>query len=92
LTGINRAPHGFARISRTENAFQFIVPVLRGGVGNLAAYLAGHVLLCLLPAFFIAGAMAALIPEVARQAVKSLNLDADFVKVTDMQRSSPMTS
>ena len=30
---------------------------------NLAAYLAAHVLLCLLPAFFIAGAMTALIPK-----------------------------
>lgn len=39
------------------------LPVLRGGLGNLAAYLAAHVLLCLLPAFFIAGAMAALIPK-----------------------------
>ena len=37
-------------------------PVIYGGLGNLAAYLAAHVLLCLLPAFFIAGAMAALIP------------------------------
>ena len=34
-----------------------------GGFGNLAAYLAAHVLLCLLPAFFIAGAMSALIPK-----------------------------
>ncbi|MBI3153945.1 MAG: permease [Burkholderiales bacterium] len=42
-----------------------ILPVLRGGLGNLAAYLAAHVLLCLLPAFFIAGAMAALIPKEA---------------------------
>jgi len=33
------------------------------GLGNLAAYLAAHVLLCLLPAFFIAGAMTALIPK-----------------------------
>lgn len=32
-------------------------------MGNLAAYLAAHVLLCLLPAFFIAGAMTALIPK-----------------------------
>lgn len=40
-----------------------IFPVLYGGLGNLAAYLAAHVLLCLLPAFFIAGAMAALIPK-----------------------------
>lgn len=40
-----------------------VVSVLHGGLGNLAAYLAAHVLLCLLPAFFIAGAMAALIPK-----------------------------
>lgn len=33
------------------------------GLGNLAAYLAAHVLLCLLPAFYIAGAMTALIPK-----------------------------
>jgi len=31
--------------------------LMNGGAGNLAAYLAAHVLLCLLPAFFIAGAM-----------------------------------
>jgi uncharacterized protein len=37
--------------------------LLQGGLGNLAAYLAAHVLLCLLPAFFIAGAMSALIPK-----------------------------
>ena len=37
--------------------------LLSGGAGNLAAYLAAHVLLCLLPAFFIAGAMASLIPK-----------------------------
>jgi hypothetical protein len=35
----------------------------QGGLGNLAAYLAAHVLLCLVPAFFIAGAMTALIPK-----------------------------
>ena len=39
------------------------VTTLQGGLGNLAAYLAAHVLLCLLPAFFIAGAMTALIPK-----------------------------
>ncbi len=38
---------------------------LAGGLGNLAAYLAAHVLLCLLPAFCIAGAMGALIPRSA---------------------------
>ncbi|MET7016290.1 permease [Uliginosibacterium flavum] len=37
--------------------------LLQAGLGNLAAYLAAHVLLCLLPAFFIAGAMTALIPK-----------------------------
>ncbi|MDD3325578.1 MAG: permease [Zoogloea sp.] len=46
-----------------DTVFSSILPVLRGGLGNLAAYLAAHVLLCLLPAFFIAGAMAALIPK-----------------------------
>jgi uncharacterized membrane protein YraQ (UPF0718 family) len=46
-----------------ETMLTWVLPVFRGGVGNLAAYLAAHVLLCLLPAFFIAGAMAALIPK-----------------------------
>lgn len=41
----------------------FVLQLLSGGAGSLAAYLAAHVLLCLLPAFFIAGAMAALIPK-----------------------------
>ncbi|MFM1991398.1 MAG: hypothetical protein RJA99_4355 [Pseudomonadota bacterium] len=41
----------------------YALQLLEGGAGNLAAYLAAHVLLCLLPAFFIAGAMAALIPK-----------------------------
>jgi uncharacterized protein len=44
---------------------EWIVTLLQGGLGNLAAYLAAHVLLCLLPAFFIAGALAALIPKEA---------------------------
>lgn len=39
--------------------------LLQGGLGNLAAYLAAHVLLCLLPAFFIAGALSALAPKEA---------------------------
>ena len=41
----------------------FLLNLLQGGLGNLAAYLAAHVLLCLVPAFFIAGAMTALIPR-----------------------------
>ena len=42
-----------------------ITELLQKGFGNLAAYLAAHVLLCLVPAFFIAGAMTALIPKEA---------------------------
>lgn len=41
----------------------YVLHLINGGAGNLAAYLAAHVLLCLLPAFFIAGAMTALIPK-----------------------------
>ena len=41
----------------------FAVKLFQGGLGNLAAYLAAHVLLCLVPAFYIAGAMTALIPK-----------------------------
>jgi uncharacterized membrane protein YraQ (UPF0718 family) len=37
--------------------------LLQSGLGNLAAYLAAHVLLCLVPAFYIAGGMTALIPK-----------------------------
>jgi uncharacterized membrane protein YraQ (UPF0718 family) len=42
-----------------------LLNLLQSGMGGLAAYLAAHVLLCLLPAFFIAGAMAALLPKEA---------------------------
>lgn len=41
----------------------FLGNLLQSGLGNLAAYLAAHVLLCLVPAFYIAGAMTALIPK-----------------------------
>jgi len=41
----------------------FALNLLNAGLGNLAAYLAAHVLLCLIPAFVIAGAMTALIPK-----------------------------
>ena len=40
-----------------------IISSLQAGLGGLASYLAAHVLLCLVPAFFIAGALAALIPK-----------------------------
>lgn len=45
------------------NFLSFLAQLFYGGLGNLAAYLAAHVLLCLLPAFYIAGAMTALIPK-----------------------------
>jgi len=47
------------------NTAEFLLSLLNGGLGNLAAYLAAHVLLCLVPAFYIAGAMTALIPKEA---------------------------
>ena len=45
------------------NVTELLLSLLNGGLGNLAAYLAAHVLLCLVPAFYIAGAMTALIPK-----------------------------
>ncbi len=44
---------------------QIIWSYFQTGLGSLAAYLAAHVLLCLLPAFFIAGALTALMPKEA---------------------------
>src|SRR5512136_835718 len=41
----------------------YLVYLLQSGLGNLAAYLAAHVLLCLVPAFFIAGGLTALVPK-----------------------------
>ena len=43
----------------------YLAMLLQTGLGSLVAYLAAHVLLCLLPAFFIAGALSALIPKQA---------------------------
>ena len=40
-----------------------IVRALQGGLAGLASYLAAHVLLCLVPAFFVAGAISALVPQ-----------------------------
>jgi uncharacterized membrane protein YraQ (UPF0718 family) len=47
----------------TMSIGETIIAMLQSGVGSLASYLAAHVLLCLVPAFFIAGAMTALIPQ-----------------------------
>ena len=40
-----------------------VIAALQSGVASLASYLAAHVLLCLVPAFFIAGALSALVPQ-----------------------------
>lgn len=47
------------------NVLLYVIDLLQTGLGALAAYLAAHVLLCLVPAFFIAGALSALIPKEA---------------------------
>lgn len=44
---------------------EVIIDFIQAGLGSLASYLAAHVLLCLVPAFFIAGGMSALIPREA---------------------------
>lgn len=41
----------------------FLVVILQSGMGSLVSYLAAHVLLCLVPAFFVAGALSALVPQ-----------------------------
>ena len=40
-----------------------VIAALQSGFASLASYLAAHVLLCLVPAFFIAGALSALVPQ-----------------------------
>jgi len=42
---------------------ELVVAALQSGLASLASYLAAHVLLCLVPAFFIAGALSALVPQ-----------------------------
>lgn len=42
---------------------EWLPAVLQGGFASLFSYLAAHVLLCLVPAFFIAGALSALVPQ-----------------------------
>ena len=42
---------------------ELIIATIQSGFASLAGYLAAHVLLCLVPAFFIAGALSALVPQ-----------------------------
>lgn len=44
---------------------EYLIYLLQSGLGSLASYLAAHVLLCLVPAFFIAGGLSALVPQKA---------------------------
>ena len=73
-----------------------IIQFLQAGLASLAAYLAAHVLLYLVPAFFIAGSLAALVPKesvtrfLGRKAPKvvsypaaGVGVEAEFIKITD---------
>lgn len=42
---------------------QTIIVMFQGGVQELLNYLSAHVITCLVPAFFIAGAMAVLVTK-----------------------------
>jgi uncharacterized membrane protein YraQ (UPF0718 family) len=53
------AHHGFM------DTLALLPQMLQGGLAGLGSYLAAHVLLCLVPAFFIAGALTALVPKEA---------------------------
>ena len=46
-----------------ETVVDIVLSALQSGLASLASYLAAHVLLCLVPAFFIAGALSALVPQ-----------------------------
>src|SRR4030042_2019583 len=47
----------------SANVAELLPNLFQGWLANLAAYLAAHVLLCRVPAFYIAGAMSALVPK-----------------------------
>jgi len=53
---------------------ELLYAALQSGIASLASYLAAHVLLCLVPAFFIAGALSALVPQ--QSVVRFLGPDA----------------
>ncbi len=53
---------------------ELVIAALQSGAASLASYLAAHVLLCLVPAFFIAGGLSALVPQ--QSIVRFLGPDA----------------
>lgn len=42
---------------------ELLYAAIQSGLASLASYLAAHVLLCLVPAFFVAGGLSALVPQ-----------------------------
>jgi len=53
---------------------ELLYATLQSGLASLASYLAAHVLLCLVPAFFVAGALSALLPQ--QSVIRFLGPDA----------------
>ncbi|MFA6313914.1 MAG: permease [Sterolibacterium sp.] len=53
---------------------EILYATLQSGLASLASYLAAHVLLCLVPAFFVAGALSALVPQ--QSVIRFLGPDA----------------
>lgn len=53
---------------------ELLYVTLQSGLASLASYLAAHVLLCLVPAFFVAGALSALVPQ--QSVIRFLGPDA----------------
>lgn len=53
---------------------ELLYATLQSGLASLASYLAAHVLLCLVPAFFVAGALSALVPQ--QSVIRFLGPDA----------------
>ena len=53
---------------------ELLYAAMQSGLASLASYLAAHVLLCLVPAFFIAGGLSALVPQ--QSIVRFLGPDA----------------
>jgi uncharacterized membrane protein YraQ (UPF0718 family) len=51
------------RIVVEELIVDILLVAFQNGLASLASYLAAHVLLCLVPAFFIAGGLSALVPQ-----------------------------
>jgi uncharacterized membrane protein YraQ (UPF0718 family) len=47
----------------SELIVDILLVAFQNGLASLASYLAAHVLLCLVPAFFIAGGLSALVPQ-----------------------------